>query len=138
MAKCSDIRTGRHRVFILHAHLVFVTTYRHQVFTSRHLERTEEIMRDACADFGAEFAEFHGDAEHIHLLLNLLPTVAISPPVSSLKGMSSRRLRQEFPGLRRHYWRAKRLWPGSYPAGSVGGAPITVPRQYIEQQNPPS
>jgi len=34
--------------------------------------------------------------------------------------VSSRRLRQEFPDLRRHYWRAKRLWSGSYFAGSVG------------------
>jgi len=49
--------------------------------------------------------------------------------------VSSRRLRQEFPDLRRHYWRAKRLWSGSYFAGSVGAAPISVLRQYIEQQS---
>ena len=53
----------------------------------------------------------------------------------SLKGVSSRRLRQEFPDLRRHYWRAKRLWSGSYFAGSEGAAPISVLRQYIEQQS---
>jgi len=49
--------------------------------------------------------------------------------------VSSRRLRQEFPDLRRHYWRAKRLWSGSYFAGSEGAAPISVLRQYIEQQS---
>jgi putative transposase len=47
-------------------------------------------------------------------------------------------MRQEFPGLRRHYYRANRLWSGSYFAGSVGGAPISVLRQYIEQQNRPA
>ncbi|MGH3184323.1 MAG: IS200/IS605 family transposase, partial [Streptosporangiaceae bacterium] len=41
MAEYSDIRTGRHCVFILHVHLVFVTKYRHQVFTARHLDRME-------------------------------------------------------------------------------------------------
>ena len=51
--------------------------------------------------------------------------------------MSSRRLRQEFPDLVRHYWRAQRLWSGSYFAGSVGGAPLSIVRQYIEQQNRP-
>lgn len=51
--------------------------------------------------------------------------------------MSSRRLRQEFPDPRRHYWRVKRLWSGSYFAGPVGGTPITALRQYIEQQNRP-
>lgn len=64
--------------------------------------------------------------------------MAMSRLVNSLKGVSSRRPRQEFPELHRHYWRAKRLWSGSYFAGSVGGAPITVLRQYIEQQNRPS
>ncbi|MBM0238906.1 transposase, partial [Micromonospora sp. ATA32] len=47
------------------------------------------------------------------------------------------RMRQEFPDLRRHYYRANRLWSGSYFAGSVGGPPLTAVRQYIEQQNPP-
>ncbi len=75
---------------------------------------------------------------HVHVLVNLPPTAAISRLVNSLEGVSSRRLRQEFPDLRRHYWRAKRLWSGSYFAGSVGGAPISVLRQYIEQQNRPS
>ena len=138
MTSYSDIRTGRHCVFILHAHLVFVTKYRHRVFTAAHLGRMEEVMRDVCADFGAELAEFNGAAKHVHLLVNFPPSVSVSRLVNSLKGVSSRRLRQEFPDLLRHYWRAKRLWSGSYFAGSVGGAPISVLRQYIEQQNRPS
>jgi putative transposase len=46
-------------------------------------------------------------------------------------------MRQEFSDLVRHYSRANRLWSGSYFAGSVGGAPLSVLRQYIEQQNRP-
>jgi putative transposase len=118
--------------------LVFVTKYRHKIFTSRCLERMEQIMRDVCADFGAEPREFNGEPDHVHLLVNFPPTMTISRLVNSLNGVSSRRLRQEFPELRRHYWRATRLWSGSFFAGSVGGAPITVLREYIEQQNRPS
>lgn len=91
-----------------------------------------------CADFGAELAEFHGDSNHVHPLVHFPPTVAISRLVNSLKGVSSRRLRQEFPDLRLHYWRAERLWSGSYFAGSVGGAPSGILRQYVEQQNRPA
>lgn len=57
--------------------------------------------------------------------------------VNSLKGVSSRRLRQEFPDLARHYQRANKLWSGSYFAGSIGGAPLSAVKQYIEQQNRP-
>jgi putative transposase len=64
----------------------------------------------------------------VHLLVNFPPTVAISRLASSLMGVSSRRLRQEFPDPCRHYWRAWRLWPVLL-RGSVGGAPISVLRQ---------
>lgn len=138
MAEDCDIRTGRHCVFILHAHLVFITKYRHPVFAGRHLERLEEIMRDVCADFECSLAEFNGEASHVHLLVNFPPKVALSRLVNSLKGVSSRRMRQEFPDLHRHYWRANRLWSASYFAGSAGGAPISVLRQYIEQQDRPA
>ncbi|MDP4509909.1 IS200/IS605 family transposase [Nonomuraea turcica] len=137
MAEDGDIRTGRHCIFVLHAHLVFITKYRHQVFTRAHLERMEQIMRDVCADFETELAEFNGEANHVHLLVTFPPKVAISRLVNSLKGVSSRRMRQEFPELTRHYWRANKLWSGSYFAGSVGGPPLSVMRQYIELHNRP-
>jgi len=102
-----------------------------------HLERMEQIMRDVCADFECELAEFNGESNHVHLLVHFPPKVALSRLVNSLKGVSSRRLRQEFPELARHYYRGNKLWSGSYFADSVGGAPISVLRQYIEQQNRP-
>ncbi|MFF2807035.1 IS200/IS605 family transposase [Streptomyces sp. NPDC058000] len=137
MAEYQNIRTGRHCTFVLHAHLVFVTKYRHKVFTDAHLKRMEEIMRAVCEDFECELVEFNGENNHVHLLVNFPPKVALSKLVNSLKGVSSRRLRQEYPELIRHYWRAQRLWSGSYFAGSVGGAPLSIVKQYIEQQNRP-
>lgn len=138
MGRDDDIRAGRHCVSVLHAHLVFVTKYRHPVFTAAHLDRMEEIMRAVCRDFGCELAEFNGETEHVHLLVRFPPTVALSRLVNSLKGVSSRRLRQEFPELARHYWRARRLWSGSYFAGSVGGAPLNVLRPTLSSSADPT
>ena len=121
----------------MHAHLVFVTKYRHDVFTDTHLRRIEEIAAAVCADFEAELVEFNGETNHVHLLVTFPPKVAVATLVNSLKGVTSRRMRQEFPELETHYWRAKRLWSGSYYAGSVGGAPLDVVREYIENQNRP-
>ena len=122
---------------MLHAHLGFVTKYRHPVFTAIHLDPMEAIMGAVCEDFGCELVEFNGETEHVHLLVNSPPTVALSRLVNSLKGVSSRRRRQEFPDLARHDWRARRLWSGSYFAGSVGGARLNVLRAHIEQQHRP-
>lgn len=139
MADHSDIHTDRYSFSeILYVYLIILAKYQHTLFAAVHLERMEQIMRDVCGEFRAELAEFNGEAEHVHLLVNFPPTMAISRLVNSLKGVSSRRMRQEFPELTRHYWRAKRLWSGSYFAGSVGGAPISVVQQYIEQQDRPA
>jgi REP-associated tyrosine transposase len=137
MGRDKDIRTGRQCIFALHAHLVFVTKYRHPVFAANHLVRLEEILRAVCEDFECDLAEFNGEADHVHLLVHFPPKVALARLVNSLKGVSSRRLRQEFPALARHYWRG-RLWSASYFAGSVGGAPLDILRAYIEQQNRPT
>jgi putative transposase len=65
------------------------------------------------------------------------PTVALSKLVNSLKGVSARRLRQEYgPHLRRYLWGAH-LWTPSYFAGSCGGAPLAVVKEYIENQKRP-
>jgi putative transposase len=117
--------------------LVFVTKFRHRVFGDHHLARMEEIMRAVCAHFETELVEFNGENNHVHLLVNFPPKIALAKLVNSLKGVSSRRMRQEFPDLVRHYYRANKLWSASYFAGSVGGAPLSVVRQYIEQQNRP-
>ncbi|MBL0586662.1 IS200/IS605 family transposase [Aeromonas caviae] len=133
----SEIRAGRHCVFLMHAHLVFITKYRGRVFDGEHLTKLEEIMRDICQQFEVELVEFNGETDHVHLLVNFPPKVAISKLVNSLKGVSSRKLKLHFPELHKVAWKSDVLWSPSYFAGSVGGAPIEVLRQYIEQQNRP-
>ncbi|MFD7408772.1 IS200/IS605 family transposase [Streptomyces sp. NPDC059866] len=137
MDEYKDIRTGRHCAFLLHAHLVFVMKYRHNVFSDTHLRRMEEIMRDVCADFETELSEFNGEANHVHLLVNFPPKVAVSKLVNSLKGVSARRIRQEFTGRINRAIMHGHLWSPSYFSASCGGAPLTIVRQYIEQQKRP-
>ena len=88
--------------------------------------------------FEAELTEFNGEGQHVHLLVSFPPKMAVAKLVNSLKGVSSRRMRTEFPELARHYYRANKLWSGSYFAGSVGGAPLSMLKTYIEDQNQPA
>lgn len=112
MAEYQNIRTGWHCAFILHAHVVFVTKHRHKVFKGTHLTRMEEIRHAVCKDFKCEPVESNGENNHVHLLVNFPPKVALPKLVNSLKGASSRNLRQEIPDLVRHYRRAQRLCSG--------------------------
>jgi len=122
----------------MHVHLVFVTKYRREVFTKEVLDDLRSIFSGVCNDFEAELVEFDGEDDHVHLLVNYPPKVAVSNLVNSLKGVSSRMIRQKmYPSIRKKLWGGA-LWSPSYFAGSCGGAPISVIRQYIEQQQTPS
>ena len=89
------------------------------------------------AHFESELVEFDGEHDHVHLLVNYPPKVAVSHLVNSLKGVSSRMIRKKnYPSIRQKLWGGA-LWSPSYLAGSCSGDPIAVIRQYIEQQQTP-
>ncbi len=87
---------------------------------------SQVAIRNVCADFGAELREFNSETGHVHLLVRYPPRVALSRLVGSLKSVSARRLRQEFPGHIRKYLRGEHFWSPSYFAASCGGAPLAI------------
>jgi putative transposase len=124
-------------VSALHVHLVFMTKYRRGVLSNAMLTRCEQVMRNVCDDFGARLSEFNGEHDHVHLLVEYPPKVSVSSLVNSLKGVSSRRLRQDFTGRVNRATMHGRFWSPSYLAASCGGAPLPIIRQYVEQQRRP-
>jgi putative transposase len=117
--------------------LVFVTKYRRGVFDTQMLNRCEQVMAQVCADFGATLAEFNGAQDHVHLLAAYPPKVAFSHLVNSLKGVSSRRLRQDFAGRTNRAATHGRFWSPSYFARSCGGPPLSTVQDYITNQKQP-
>jgi REP-associated tyrosine transposase len=133
MSNASDFRRGRSVVYALHVHLVFVTKYRRGVLDDAAIETLKGIFAKVAADFGATLIACDGEDDHVHLLVDYPPKVAIPTLVNSLKGVSSRLLRQQRPDIAKRYWKGV-LWSPSYFASSCGGAPLAVVRQYVEQQ----
>ena len=136
MEKDNEIRHGRHCVFKMHVHLVFVAKYRRNVFDGDAIERMRRMFGKVCEDMEASLVEMDGEDNHVHLLVEYPPKLAVSVLVNSLKGVSSRLLRKERPDLKKWYWKNV-LWSPSYFASSCGGAPIGIIKQYIEQQQTP-
>jgi putative transposase len=133
-----ELKSTRHAKYLLHAHLVFTPKYRKKIFTKAHLELMKEVFESVCKNMNSELVEFDGEGDHVHLLVLYPPRISIAALVNSLKGVSSRILRKEFPDFKKAYWGdSVALWSRSYFAASVGGAPIEILRQYIEQQNTP-
>jgi putative transposase len=132
-----EYRTGRHCVFKMHVHLVFVTKYRRNALSDLAIGDLRTIFDKVCRDFEATLVECSGEDDHVHLLVEYPPKVSVSHLVNSLKGVSSRRLRQMRPEVAGRYFKGV-LWSPSYFAASCGGAPVSVLKQYVEQQREPS
>ena len=69
--------------------------------------------------------------DHVHILMEVDPQFVIHKAVKSLKGYTSKVLRSEYLSLKT---RMPSLWTNSYFVSTVGGAPLDVIKQYIENQ----
>ena len=137
MKESTEIYRGRHCVFNLKVHLVFLPKYRRKVFTIRLLAKLKLIFENICADFEATLEEFNGEGDHVHLLISYPPKVSLSKLINSMKGVSSRLIRRQgFSEVQKKLW-GNHFWSPSYFAGSCGGVTIDVIRKYIENQDSP-
>ena len=112
MDDATDYRRGRSVVYALHVHLVFVTKYRRRVLHEAATAGLGNLFAKLCEDFGADLKACDGEDDHVHLLVQYLPTVLLVTLLNSLKGVSSRLLRQQRPDIVRRYWKNV-LWSPS-------------------------
>jgi putative transposase len=127
----AEYRSNRNVVFACKYHVVWCPKYRRQVLASPIDTRLKEIIGDVCAETEAEVIEMEVMPDHVHLLVGCDPQFGIHRLVKAIKGRSSRLLRSEFPRLRS---RLPSLWTNSYFVATVGGAPLSIIKQYIENQ----
>ena len=131
------MKSHYHCVYKLTYHLVLVTKYRKKCLSNEMLNRLEEIVKKNCADWEIDLLEFNGEADHIHLLLEMHPNIMPSKFINNIKTVSSRLIRKEFDAeLKQYYWKPV-LWTRAYCLLTTGGATIDVIREYIKNQERP-
>jgi putative transposase len=125
------LRTNANIAFQCAYHVVWCPKYRRRVIGGRMEARLKEIIAEVITEKGAWLIELETMADHVHLLVEVDPQFGIHKLVKAIKGRSSRVLRQEFPWLRS---RLPSLWTNSYFVATVGGAPVSVIKRYVETQ----
>jgi len=128
----------RHATYDIKIHIIFVTKYRKKVFTYGMLKQIENTIKELLMFNGCSLIEYNGESDHIHMLINLHPTIAISKLVNVLKGVSSRNIRKTYPELTTvHYGANVGLWSRAYYVSSVEGVTLEILKKYIQKQNHP-
>jgi len=126
-----DYKSNNNVVYSCKYHVIWCPKYRRPVLENGVDTRLAEIIQEVCTELSAEILQLEVMPDHVHLLVEVDPQFGIHKLIRRIKGRSSRLLRQEFPALRS---RLPSLWTNSYFVSTVGGAPLEVIKQYIEQQ----
>ncbi|HEX8882144.1 MAG TPA: IS200/IS605 family transposase [Candidatus Acidoferrum sp.] len=112
-------------------HCVWCPKYRRKVLEGKIANRCEQVIRKAAAKYRAEIIAVEIMPDHVHLLVEIDPQFGIHRLIKNIKGVPSHVLRKEFASLRT---RLPSLWTNAYLFSTVGGAPIAVIKQYVENQ----
>ena len=112
-------------------HVVWCPKYRRKVLVNEIALRLKVLIEQVCSDLRVEIIEMEIMPDHVHLLVNVDPQFGVHKLIKQVKGVTSRILRQEFKSLTT---RLPTLWTNSYFVSTVGGAPLSVIKQYIENQ----
>lgn len=126
-----NYKSNSNVVYSCKYHVVWCPKYRRSVLVDGVDVRLKAILQDVAEDLQADIIEMEIMPDHVHVLVEVDPQFGIHRFVKAAKGRSSRLLRQEFPSLKR---RLPTLWTNSYFVSTVGGAPLAIVKQYIENQ----
>lgn len=124
-------RTNNNIVYSCKYHIIWCPKYRRKVLVGAVETRLKELVYEISSELKVEVIEVETDKDHIHILVEVDPQFGVGNYVKKLKGRTSRILRDEFPHLRQ---RLPTLWTNSYFVSTVGGALLSVIKQYIENQ----
>lgn len=131
MANKTPYKTNNSVAYDCKYHVVWTCKYRRAVLVDGVETRLKEIIYEVATELECEVIELEIMPDHVHMLCGVDPQLGVHRFVKRVKGRSSRWLRQEFDWLRS---RLPTLWTNSYFVATVGGAPLKVIRQYIENQ----
>lgn len=125
-------------VYQLSVHVVLVTKYRRGPITDRVRELLISVTREVCERHKVQVIEADGETDHLHLLLEIPPSMSVSKIVGAIKTNTSRVVREQgWPEVTTQLW-GDHFWSPSYFAATTGGAPLEKVREYIRQQREPS
>lgn len=128
------IKHERTNVYDFNFHLVWVTKYRKNVFTTTDkIESMENILMDIAERNGIEISHLEVMPDHIHLMISFPPKMTPASVVKSFKGGSAKQWFIQFPETKQQLW-GGHLWSPSYFMSTLGNVSQEIVAQYIDSQ----
>jgi len=115
----SEYTHKSHNVTVLMYHLVFPAKYRRVVFD----DEVDKVLKEICLDiekrYQIKFLEIGTDKDHVHFLVQSVPTYNVSKIVTMIKSLSAREIFRRCPQVKKKLWGGE-FWTEGYFASTVG------------------
>lgn len=131
-----NTKSGSHCRYNLQYHLVWIPKYRRGFLEGEIAGRLKQILKEIGDEYRIRIIAMEVMPDHVHMLIDAPPKYAPSKIAQIFKGISSRRLRQEFlEVIKRYIWKEGTLWAVGYYIRSVGdNISMEIVREYIRNQ----
>ena len=127
----NEYRRTKTTVSFIQYHFVFCPRYRRKIFLNSQVEeRFKTLVREICDELEIEVIAMECDQDHVHLFLNTLPTFSPTDIMAKIKGVTSKKLREEFP----HLQHLPSLWTRSYFVSTAENVSSETIKHYVENQ----
>lgn len=127
----NEYRRTNSTVSLINYHFVFCPRYRRKIFLRSDVEeRFKQLVQEICEELDIVIVALECDKDHTHMFLNALPTFSPADIMAKIKGVTSKKLREEFTHLRH----LPSLWTRSYFVSTAGNVSSETIKRYVEQQ----
>ena len=127
----TEYKSNNNIVYSCKYHVIWCSKYRRKVLTGSIADRLRELLLDYAKTIHTDIIEMEILPDHVHIRMEVDPQFGIHKAVKSLKGYTSKILREEFPILKT---KLPTLWTNSYFVSTTDGAPLDAIKKYISQQ----
>jgi REP element-mobilizing transposase RayT len=130
----SEFIHKKHNVSVLLYHIVCPAKYRRAVFTPDVDEKLKEICADIALRYEIEFLEIGTDEDHVHFLVQSVPTYSPTKIVRTIKSITAKEIFRQMPEVKKQLWGGE-FWSDGYFISTVGThATEEMIKQYVKNQ----
>ena len=126
-------QVGAHTKYRIMYHIVWIPKYRKRVLEDKIAKKLKILLYECAEINGWKIEELNIQRDHVHILIQLKPSISVSRAVQIMKGGSSRKIRDEFPELKEFLW-GNSLWADGYFVETFGRLNESAIREYIINQ----
>ncbi len=125
---------GSHAVYSLQYHYVQCIKYRRKALCDpKIVDFLKSKVHDISETFEVTVLDIECDKDHFHMIFNAKPTLELSKYINTIKTITSREIRKNFPTVKQLLWKDA-FWSRSYFVASTGQVTLDILKKYVENQ----